>query len=334
MNEKKRIEYLDIAKGICLLLVIYAHARGPFFRFIYQFHMPFFFLVSGYLHNSEKNRKDFILGKLYSLYIPFVFWNLSITILRLLTHPSKTKEYIILLFQILLTIEKDGQYFGATWFPAALFLVSCSYKLIESRIHNLNYVTILFFLIGTIGYFHTFPYMLSRTMILGVFYSIGVFLRMKGFDISKQSNPLTAVLSFIFFLFIAYRSDANMGLNEYSSPIAFLATSLSASYCLFYVSYIMEKHNCTLKNLFLCFNHYALDLILWQFFAFYLVTIIQLLPTGVSVIEILRNYNATTLTSGNWWILYFLFGCLVPIVIGNILRKGFWGKYLEKFHLI
>ena len=40
---KQRAGYLDIAKGIGILLVVWAHARGPFSTYIYQFHMPLFF---------------------------------------------------------------------------------------------------------------------------------------------------------------------------------------------------------------------------------------------------------------------------------------------------
>ena len=36
---KQRAGYLDIAKGIGILLVVWAHARGPFSTYIYQFHI-------------------------------------------------------------------------------------------------------------------------------------------------------------------------------------------------------------------------------------------------------------------------------------------------------
>jgi fucose 4-O-acetylase-like acetyltransferase len=54
----KRIEYIDIAKGIGILLVVMGHNDfglvSPFFyKFIYSFHMPLFFFVSGMLFKSE-----------------------------------------------------------------------------------------------------------------------------------------------------------------------------------------------------------------------------------------------------------------------------------------
>jgi len=48
---KKRILYFDIAKGIAILAVIIGHLGGLpdiLGRFIFSFHMPLFFLISGY----------------------------------------------------------------------------------------------------------------------------------------------------------------------------------------------------------------------------------------------------------------------------------------------
>lgn len=58
MNEKKRIEYIDIAKGFALLLVIFGHTfrdsmRSTYFwcgfsySFVYRFHVSLLFLLSG-----------------------------------------------------------------------------------------------------------------------------------------------------------------------------------------------------------------------------------------------------------------------------------------------
>lgn len=58
MNEKKRIDYIDIAKGFALLLVIFGHTfrdsmRSTYFwcgfsySFVYRFHISLLFLLSG-----------------------------------------------------------------------------------------------------------------------------------------------------------------------------------------------------------------------------------------------------------------------------------------------
>lgn len=75
-NANKRIEYLDVAKGVGIILVVWAHASGPFSNYINQFHMPLFFLISGFLYNSRLSVIEYVKNKVIHLYIPFVFWNL------------------------------------------------------------------------------------------------------------------------------------------------------------------------------------------------------------------------------------------------------------------
>ena len=57
MKDKTRLEYLDAAKGLGILLVILGHIyawnpninRKILVTWIYSFHMPLFFILSGYL---------------------------------------------------------------------------------------------------------------------------------------------------------------------------------------------------------------------------------------------------------------------------------------------
>lgn len=48
--ERKRIDWLDIAKGIAIICTIIGHSfgKGRIGIFIFSFHMPLFFILSGY----------------------------------------------------------------------------------------------------------------------------------------------------------------------------------------------------------------------------------------------------------------------------------------------
>lgn len=51
MRKGKRIEWIDVAKAICILLMIAGHTYpvGSKVRnIIFSFHMPLFFILSGY----------------------------------------------------------------------------------------------------------------------------------------------------------------------------------------------------------------------------------------------------------------------------------------------
>lgn len=60
----KRIQWIDFTRGIAILAVIIGHTLGPytgqfFGSFIFAFHMPIFFILSGYLYHQRPIGKEF-----------------------------------------------------------------------------------------------------------------------------------------------------------------------------------------------------------------------------------------------------------------------------------
>lgn len=83
MIQTKRLPYLDSIKGVLIILVVIGHAiqfcmpdyeQNFCFRFIYSFHMPLFFFVSGYLANRGFYNSSVIGKRAYQLLIPFIVW--------------------------------------------------------------------------------------------------------------------------------------------------------------------------------------------------------------------------------------------------------------------
>lgn len=72
---QNRNRWLDIAKGIAIILMVAGHTPIPsvMSHFIYAFHMPLFFISSGLVSNYEKySLVDYIKHKSYTLLLPFV----------------------------------------------------------------------------------------------------------------------------------------------------------------------------------------------------------------------------------------------------------------------
>ena len=74
----QRIEYLDIARGIGILLVVLGHndfgAISPFFhQVIYSFHIPLFFFLSGYFVNTALPFFDYFKKRFHSVLKPYLF---------------------------------------------------------------------------------------------------------------------------------------------------------------------------------------------------------------------------------------------------------------------
>lgn len=93
--EKKaigRIKYLDIAKGVLIVLLVFAHFRSAvnripydshYFEMVYGwnniftcFYMPAFFIISGYCSNYKKTFGTFLISLVKSLLIPLIAFTL------------------------------------------------------------------------------------------------------------------------------------------------------------------------------------------------------------------------------------------------------------------
>ena len=85
-GENGRIDFIDIQKGIGILLVVFGHlisADSYIYRIVFSFHMPLFFLLSGYCYTESLanwgGRK--IWGKFCKLLIPsWIYVNLFFAI--------------------------------------------------------------------------------------------------------------------------------------------------------------------------------------------------------------------------------------------------------------
>lgn len=75
-----RDKSLDIAKAICIILMVVGHSGCPTYLndFVYMFHMPCFFFVSGWLLNDKyiTDLKTGLIQKAKGSYYPFVKWTL------------------------------------------------------------------------------------------------------------------------------------------------------------------------------------------------------------------------------------------------------------------
>jgi len=126
-----RLEYVDLAKGIMILLVVAGHIiqeycamaeQEPIHAFIYSFHMPLFFLLSGYVMGITQPKLmsqsfwKWLLHKMETLLIPFVVWRLLV---YRFIDPTVSSSLDIDAFVNLVDGSKDG---GA-WFLLALLVI-------------------------------------------------------------------------------------------------------------------------------------------------------------------------------------------------------------------
>ena len=76
-NQSRRIDFVDLTKGVCIILVVIAHVGGAFEQLdtnsmLSCFRMPLYFFISGVFFKSYEGLFGFILRKINKLIIPFL----------------------------------------------------------------------------------------------------------------------------------------------------------------------------------------------------------------------------------------------------------------------
>lgn len=140
MEEKKRFEEIDIAKGIGIVLVIFGHCfpdvsteagiSAPIFRvihdFIYTFHMPLMFFLAGFLAqkifrlNCIEDKFGFVKARFIRLMIPYFAIGLMYMPVKMILSSFAAQPFNIAnLWQIFVGENPDG----GLWYLYALFLI-------------------------------------------------------------------------------------------------------------------------------------------------------------------------------------------------------------------
>lgn len=149
----RRDTRITIAKALGIIFVVVAHTdgHGPLNSFIYEFHMPLFFICAGYFFSLKYLTREgqFIGRRLTGLYVPFIKWSVFFLIIHNLmfrigilneqygngaggvTHPYTWHVAQQRLWNIFFSMSGYDEFLaGAFWFFRALFVASLLYLLL------------------------------------------------------------------------------------------------------------------------------------------------------------------------------------------------------------
>lgn len=131
----KRLDYLDMAKGLGMILVLIGHLQGdsiftfspyiqPLCVYIFSFHMPMFFIISGILlavkQDEKKPVKDIAKRRFKGIMIPyfwFSFFYLLVVVVALFKGEIAYQTLLVNLFYVI-----SGYGMNVLWFLPAIYL--------------------------------------------------------------------------------------------------------------------------------------------------------------------------------------------------------------------
>lgn len=163
--KSKRIEYIDVAKFLAMILVIFTHGikECNFVAFVFSFHLPAFFVLNGMTLKIENQTfGDFLVKKLRRYIIPmfglgFLCVLFEIFIKRLLNHPIPDHFVLIGIANVINQIRTF-----AIWFLPALFFTDIIlfgfHRLSKGRLSIMGILSLLILGVGIVfNMFHNIP---------------------------------------------------------------------------------------------------------------------------------------------------------------------------------
>lgn len=137
-----RINWIDMAKGYGILGVIIGHISTPGITvWIYTFHIPLFFFMSGFLFNTNYSLVVFLNRKIKALLIPYFCLAILIVFHELLFNRGFCWGGIELYEEIVKVIVQER--YSPLWFIASLFWANFLYYIINKIIEGYLIKTVL-----------------------------------------------------------------------------------------------------------------------------------------------------------------------------------------------
>lgn len=329
MESKKRILEIDIAKGLAIILAVIGHAfpdavKGFWIAgkdsiaastesFIYSFHMPLFFMCSGFLLYTKLSTGGGIFKQVSSrfrrLMIPYLF----LSFMYLL---AKMKGGALAATQlgdnpVIGIVFGNSPCFGA-WFLWSLFFIS----IIVLSVRKVN-VWILLLICFALSYvqlnlsetYKGIQSILSNTLWL----VMGCLVRKNYKIICERTGWLQLIISLMIILLIHIYNVVNLDnsiLYRKSLMIIKTLAGISTSFSLCYIIALKYPQTIVAKCLKIC-GDYCMDI--------YIISMFVLVPLRILYVNFgFMNY----IPYWPWIIIASVLGVIVPIILSKyVVRK-------------
>ncbi|MCQ2237841.1 MAG: acyltransferase family protein [Bacteroidaceae bacterium] len=233
----KRYDYLDVAKGIGILLVLLHHLIGHYgistsissylMAFISPFNVTIFFFISGFLFSRKTSYKEFLINKFKKLVVPFFFFYLTSLglVLAMLTYGVD-----IPYLHNISTLRLIGDFWMNScqwvniplWFFQSMFWCSIMYYAITSlkKAHIRYLLSMTLILIGTIlsVYRIQLPMGLASSLTCMSFIELGNFYR-EWSEHNSMKYGFGFILAILYIALLFINRSFGWMLNEFNHPL-------------------------------------------------------------------------------------------------------------------
>lgn len=303
MTMKKYYEEMSSLRGIAILLVLLGHSIiivpinlldipwcKTLYRYIYYFHMPLFFILSGFFYNCNGNYGNFVIGKVKRILIPYLFFSIIDLVPRHL-FPSLINGSNTLKQDMLSIVISGGQY----WFLYTLFMIFLIYPVMD-RIKNKRIIILILLMLILLQFINVTSILRIDTIIKYIFYfTLGNLLRKIYSSKIKETMGKPYIALSLFIVFILF------GLIQ-GNPVVNIIKALIGSIMAYSMVSCIKSRK--FKDILNNFGKYSLQL--------YLLNGFMLVPARIITVKIFNITNPLLII-----IIIFVFNALVGILLSK-----------------
>lgn len=249
LRTAQHLPWIDSAKGIGIAIVVLGHlldAASPLHRFIYVFHMPLFFFLSGYLHTPEPDHALYLKKKTARLLVPYAAFLLVLfgfECLRLFLRGENAYASQQAALDFLWGGNKLRGDFAVFWFVSCLFLTQQLANALLTILTRTWIVSaaLLSLVLSDVNswLFPEFQLPFSTNVVLAAlpFYLVGYFARKSTMESRwLQAFAVSGTALAFFLVWRGVGIDFNMRGGVYGLPILSPLLSLACIYFVLWLS--------------------------------------------------------------------------------------------------
>lgn len=223
LSMKQRVEYVDFAKGFCILIIALTHtfgdSGGQTMELLSIFKIPVFFMLSGFFFRKYESFYVFFKKKTNQLLIPVLFSFLLFSLIWTVFISLKNEESLSVrnIFFLPDTWKINFGLSPSTWFLVCLFQIFFLYYFLYKNFNNRFVLLLVTFAVGGIGYYLnakevSLPIWMDTAITTLPFFAIGRMIWTEGGLLQKPSSVIHYLLfaiSFAVIIILFFTMDAN-----------------------------------------------------------------------------------------------------------------------------
>ncbi len=257
VTNKPHIDFIDLAKGMCILLVLTFHidegnwlySNEKINNFFFSFRIPLYFLLSGIFISFRQGYMNFAIKKVNRLLIPFLFFYAITCLYALMMEGVNAMVLNGGVYKSMYDLTPMNFPFNENplakfpnnpiWFLISLYTTYILYSLLHKVSKgNTIVITVCSFILGATGYClsvfnYNLPLYLDTSLTCMPFVSIGVILRLKlGFLKEMKTWVCLAIaLCSAIITFVLCKGTSKFYANSYECNIVALYVCGIAGAC-------------------------------------------------------------------------------------------------------